>query len=57
MQMSPVDEEEPLLNMSDLSRILVVVHCERGDDNEILYIILARKATKAEQCHYRVEKP
>lgn len=42
--------------MSNLSRILVVVHCERGDDNEVLRIISARKATKNEQRHYRGEE-
>jgi uncharacterized DUF497 family protein len=44
-----------LLGMSNLSRILIVVHCERGDDNEILRIISARKATNSEQQHYRGE--
>jgi uncharacterized DUF497 family protein len=53
---SPDDEERfILLGMSNLSRILIVVHCERGDDNEILRIISARKATNSEQQHYRGE--
>ena len=51
---TPGEEERfILLGMSNLSRILVVVHCERGDDKEILRIISARKATKNEQHHYR----
>jgi uncharacterized DUF497 family protein len=49
------DNEERfiLLGISNLSRILVVVHCERGKDQEVLRIISARKATKAENQHYR----
>lgn len=44
------DEERfLLLGMSNESRILMVVHCERGDDGEELRIISARKATKNEQ--------
>ncbi len=41
-----------LLGMSNLARLLIVVHCERGDDGEILRIISARKATKNEQGFY-----
>ena len=53
---TPDDEERfILLGMSNLSRILIVVHCERGDKNEVLRIISARKATKIEQQHYRGE--
>ena len=54
---SPDDEERfILLGMSNLSRILIIVHCERGDTNEVLRIISARKATKIEQQHYRGEE-
>ena len=54
---SPDDEERfILLGMSNLSRILIIVHCERGDINEVLRIISARKATKIEQQHYRGEE-
>ena len=54
---SPIDEERfILLGMSNLSRILVVVHCERGDNDQILRLISARKATKTEQQYYRGEK-
>ena len=54
---APDDEERfILLGMSNLSRVLVVVHCERGADNEILRIISARKATKIEKQHYRGEE-
>jgi uncharacterized DUF497 family protein len=42
-----------LLGMSSLSRVLVVVHCERGVKDQILRIISARRATKAEQQYYR----
>ena len=42
-----------LLGRSNLSRVLVVVHCERGENDEILRIISARKATKAERNFYR----
>lgn len=48
------DEERfLLLGMSNDSRILMVVHCERGEDGEELRIISARKATKNEQQHYQ----
>ena len=48
------DEERfLLLGMSNESRILMVVHCERGDDGEELRIISARKATKNEQQYYQ----
>ena len=52
------DEEERfiLIGMSNLSRILIIVHCERGDNSEVLRIISARKATKIEQQHYRGEE-
>ena len=45
-----------MLGMSSLSRVLVVVHCERGKSDEILRIISARKATKTEQSYYKGEK-
>ena len=52
------DEERfILLGMSNFSRILIIVHCERGDNNKVLRIISARKATKIEQQHYRGEEP
>ena len=48
------DEERfLLLGMSNDSRILMVVHCERGEDGDELRIISARKATKNEQQHYQ----
>ena len=54
---SPDDEERfILLGMSNLSRILIIVHCARGAINEVLRIISARKATKIEQQHYRGEE-
>ncbi len=42
-----------LLGMSNQSRVLVVVHCERGKDGEELRIVSTRKATKKEHQHYR----
>ena len=41
-----------MLGRSNQSRTLVVVHCERGENKEILRIISARKATKSEQKFY-----
>jgi len=46
-----------LLGISNLSRMLVVVHCERGGRKEELRIISARKATKAERKHYQGDLP
>lgn len=49
-----VEEERfILLGMSNQSRILVVVHCERGHQTEILRIISARKATVKERMYYQ----
>lgn len=53
---SAVEEERfILLGASNLTRILVVVHCER-DDGGVLRIISARKATKIEKQFYRGEQ-
>jgi uncharacterized DUF497 family protein len=41
-----------MLGTSHLHRLLVVVHCERGENSHILRIISARKATKAEKNFY-----
>lgn len=41
-----------LLGLSNQSRILVVVHCERDGDEEELRIISARKATSSERHFY-----
>lgn len=47
------DEERfLLLGLSNQSRILVVVHCERSGDEEELRIISARKATSSERQYY-----
>jgi len=54
---TPGDEERFILpGMSNLSRVLVVVHCERGGKDQILRIISARRATKSEQKYYGGEK-
>jgi uncharacterized protein len=50
-----VEERFILLGMSNLSRVLVVVHCERGSSKEVLRIISARRATKSEQTYYMGE--
>ena len=42
-----------LLGLSNQSRILMVVHCERGIEKEELRIISARKATASERQHYQ----
>ena len=40
-----------MLGMSNLSRILVVCHCERAE-GQVIRIISARKATKKESGYY-----
>lgn len=40
-----------LLGLSALLRVLVVCHCHR-DDDQVVRIISARRATKAEQASY-----
>jgi uncharacterized DUF497 family protein len=54
-----VSEEERflLLGLSNQSRILVVVHCEGGGDEEELRIISARKATSSERQYYEGDPP
>ncbi len=49
---STEEERFIMLGKSGLSRVLVVVHCERGEDDSTIRIISARKATKAEKRHY-----
>jgi len=41
-----------LLGLSGAMRVLVVVHCCRGKNEEIIRIISARKATRKEQNQY-----
>lgn len=54
---SPVDEERfILLGSSNLTRTLVVVHCERNQGG-VLRIISARKATRTEKQYYRGKQP
>ena len=53
---SAADEDRfILLGTSNLTRVLVVVHCERNDGG-VLRIISARKATKTEKQFYRGEQ-
>ena len=46
-----------LLGLSNRARVLVVVHCERGEGMEELRIISARKATSSERQHYQGDLP
>lgn len=46
-----------LLGMSNQSRVLVVIHCERGSTAATIRIISARKATKHERNFYQGEHP
>ena len=46
-----------LLGMSNESRILVVVHCERGEKGEELRINTAQKSTTRERQHYQGDSP
>ncbi len=41
-----------LLGLSGAVRVLVVVHCCRGNNEQIIRIISARRATKKEQKQY-----
>ena len=50
---SPDEDRFILLGVSNMSRVLVVVHCERGAEGEELRIISARKATKKEHRHFQ----
>jgi len=47
------DEEDRflLLGMSNRSRLLMIVHCERAD-GDVIWIISARKATANETTYY-----
>lgn len=44
-----------LLGMSNQSRVLVVIHCERGANEDVIRIISARKATRLERNFYQGE--
>lgn len=46
-----------LLGVSNELRLLVVVHCERGEEREELRIISARKATSRERQYYQGDPP
>ena len=49
---SGFEERFVLLGYSKISRLLIVCHCYRGSDGEIIRIISARKATKQERQKY-----
>ena len=49
---SGAEENFVLLGSSKISRLLIVCHCIRGSDGEIIRIISARKATKQERQKY-----
>jgi uncharacterized protein len=46
-----------LLGISHQSRVLVVIHCERGTNADVIRIVSARKATKHERNFYQGEHP
>ena len=46
------EERFLMLGISNLARLLVVVHCERGENEEVIRIISARKATAFESKFY-----
>ena len=49
-----LDEERfLLLGISNESRVLIVVHCERGEEGTEVRIISARNATSREREHYK----
>ena len=49
---SDTEDRFILLGMSETLRILVVCHCYRDDENALIRIISARKATKQETKSY-----
>ncbi|MHB0991015.1 MAG: BrnT family toxin [Burkholderiales bacterium] len=49
---SDAEERFLMLGFSDQARLLIVCHCERGQD-KIIRIISARKATKNEGAYYQ----
>lgn len=49
---STSEERFIMLGLSSDARLLVVCHCERSH-GEVIRIISARKATRAEATHYR----
>lgn len=51
------EERFLLLGLSNLSRILVVVHCERSTEGDLIRIISARRATKNERKSYEGDLP
>jgi len=54
---NPDEDRFFLLGTSNQSRVLVVIHCERGENAEVIRIISARKATKNEGNYYQREHP
>ncbi len=42
-----------LLGLSAVMRVLIVVHCCRGDNEQLIRIISARKASRKEQKQYQ----
>lgn len=52
---SEAEDRFILMGMSSILRVLVVCHCYR-DENEIIRIISARKATKNERNEYERRK-
>lgn len=53
----PEEDRFIFLGISSQSRVLVVIHCERGTNADTIRIISARKATKHERNFYQGEHP
>ena len=51
------EERFLLLGLSNLSRVLVVVHCERSMEGDLIRIISARRATTNERKSYEGDQP
>lgn len=49
---SETEERFILMGMSSTSKTLVVCHCYRGENEDVIRIISARKATKNEERQY-----
>jgi hypothetical protein len=50
------EERQNLIGFDEKSKLLFVCHCEKGDDNELIRIISARKADRIETDLYWRER-
>ncbi len=53
---SDLEDRFLLLGRSDVLRVLVVCHCVRGEDEDVIRIISARKANSEERKQYEKRK-